>query len=184
MRLTELRASQRPGSGQMRSFPPQWDAAPKPKDVSCIFLSKREHFLAGTLPSWDSFSVPWNPFWGSRASLAWCAGAFPVFAIRSSPHSLLFLCEEGGGCAPGSVWGGGRVIQACCRHPAPSVCTRYLMNPGMPRGFEKPAGGMALSPHRILTSAVIIPLAEAKADPFPHQHLLRTRALRSSRLHQ
>lgn len=70
---------------------------------------------------------------------------------------------------PGSVWGG-LLIQACCRHPALRIC-RYLIKPGIPRGFEKPSGGQwALSPHLILTSAVIIPRCwqkEAESLSFP-----------------
>lgn len=39
-----------------------------------------------------------------------------------------------------------------------SICTRYLIKPGIPRGSEKPVGEKrALSPHLILTSAVIMP---------------------------
>lgn len=88
MPLTELHASEGPGSGLSPASLLQWVAAPKLKDVSFIFLSKKEYLFAGTLPSWDSFPVPWTPFWGSRASLARAAGASPVFAMRSSPHFL------------------------------------------------------------------------------------------------
>lgn len=106
---------------------------------------------------------------------------FPVLVIlfsqRSSPFSVptLFpsttwsLWAGEGECAhPGPVWGG-FLIQACSRHPVPSICTRYLIKPGIPRGFEKLAGReWALSPHLILTSAVIIlPCWQAKQNLFP-----------------
>ena len=97
------------------------------------------------------------------------------------PHSSPFSCPHplpqhhselvgrgGGSARPGPVWGG-FLIQACCRHPVPSICTRYLIKPGIPRGFEKLAGReWALSPHLILTSAVIILHCwQAKQNLFP-----------------
>lgn len=47
--------------------------------------------------------------------------------------------KAGRGMSPGSVWGG-PLIPACCRHPAPSICTRYSIKPGIPRRLEKLAG--------------------------------------------
>lgn len=112
---------------------------------------------------------------------------FPVFfSSFFSPtlflHTTQSLRGEGGRgqrAHPGSIWGG-LLIQACCRHLVLSIC-RYLIKPGIPRGFEKPAGGQwALSPHLILTSAVIIPRCwQAEQNHFPSQpHLLRTRVHR------
>lgn len=153
----------------------------KLKDVSFIFLIKRENVLQALLPVGKLFpcshSIP------SAAARSFCNSVsflcFSLFFLL--PHPFPPFCPEartgkrvgggGGGqrAHPGSVWGG-LLIQACCRHPALRIC-RYLIKPGIPGGFEKPSGGQwALSPHLILTSAVIIPRCwqeEAESLSFP-----------------
>lgn len=167
------------------------------KDVSFIFLIKRENIFAGTIPSWEILSMfHLIPSAAARASF----GCFFLCLSSSPPHSpLLFLVPtlfpsttqslwggEGECAHPGPVWGG-FLIQACCRHPVPSICTRYLIKPGIPRGFEQLAGReWALSPHLILTSAVIIPHCwQAKQNLFPSSPVfLEQEYSGSSLLHQ
>lgn len=135
------------------------------KDVSFNFFKQDRKFICRQASQLRNS----NPFWGSQSFL-WLylfICVFPVFVIPLcfsflSPPRFLYTTQRplrsGGGCThPGFVWGG-LLIQARCRHPAPSVSTRYLIKPGIPGGFEKPAGReRALSPHLILKSAVIIP---------------------------
>lgn len=140
--------------------------------MSFIFLNERDFlqalFPVGKLFSCSIQSLQLQPDLPATLSLS-CVFLFsPTHFLRTtqSPRG-----EGGGGQRAhlGSVWGG-LLIQACCRHPALSIC-RYFIKPGIPRGFEKPAGGQwALSPHLILTSAVIIPRcwqAEAESLSFP-----------------
>lgn len=171
------------------------------KDVSLIFLIKRENFFAGTIPSWEIlFMFHLIPSAPARASFG--SVSFPCLSSSPSPVSFPFSrlppltlhhpepVRRGGEkhsswLSLGWTFNPGMLPR--CQHPAPSVCTRYLIKPGIPRGFEKPAGGeWAPSPHLILTSAVIIPRRwQAKQSRFPSSPIsLEQEYSGSSLLHQ
>lgn len=144
----------------------------KLRDVSFIFLNKTEHLFAGTLPTWEvlflSHLIPSGAAGapGARLSVSVpCLSSALSPSSRSCPPPASSVRRGGERAPPGSARGG-LLIQACCRRPAPRVCTRYLINPGIPRGLEMPAGReWALSPHLILTSAVItLPGWQAEAE--------------------
>lgn len=106
------------GRGRGPASLPQWDAAPKLEDVRFISSARENIFLracfpAGILLLFHGISS------GAElpCSVCWCLSCvchtLPPATLFSFLSPTRFLCEEGAGCAPGSMWGR-RVIQACC----------------------------------------------------------------------
>lgn len=148
------------------ALPPPVGSNPHGQTQGCGFHSpkqERKCLCRHASQLGNSFHIPFNPFWGSRASFGSPSVSFLCLSPAPVPLPLLLsppASSVGWGTGMRSSWllSGGPFIQACGQHPAPSTRTRYLIKPGIPRGCEKPAGRQpALSPHPVLTSAVIIP---------------------------